>query len=138
MIEISGGDLDNPQEVEYGFTEIEYVQGFNGDSPMPEGVEPFKITDISCFETVGVADLDFNELSPVKIDHVIGTCSWWDIDVWDPSLLVFEKCTFSTPEGDIEVYTARYNDICEDEMVPEELESSVVWESTDDGWVEAE
>lgn len=131
-IEIAAGK-DLSESLEYGFTSIEslVVLDDDGNEVFDSPCESFKT------ETSGYT-LNFNEFDLVRIDHESMECVWYEIDEWDPELLVIEKTVFETPEGDIEVITARYDDQPEDEMVPDELDSSVVWEGTDEGWIEAE
>lgn len=130
-IEIAAGsDLDNPEMQEYGFTEIESVQALDDD-----GEEVFA-SQAETFKTENSYDLSFLELDTVRIDHESIEMVWYDIDEWDPALLVFEKSTFNTPEGDIEVITCRYDEQCEDEMTPEDLESSTVWSQESGEWEE--
>jgi hypothetical protein len=112
-IEISGGaDLESPESMEYGFTEIESLRVLDDDEN--------EVFDSQCetFKMEAIADLDFNGFDEINLEHEDMEFVWFEIDEWNPDLFVIEYCTFSTPEGDFKIYTPRYDDQCEDEMIP--------------------
>lgn len=123
-IEIVGGaDLDNAQESEYGFTEIQSVTVIDDDEE-----EIYSAENTDDFKTEASWDLDFNELELVRIDTETMEYAWEWLEEWDPEKLTITTHVFSTPAGDITVLTPEYEDEYE-EMTPDFLMSSVVYEN---------
>lgn len=121
-IEIIGGDdLDNAQESEYGFTEIQSITVTDDDEN-----EIYSAENADDFNQEASFDLDFNELELVRIDTETMEYVWEDIEEWDPEKLTVTTHVFNTPAGDITVLTPEYEDEYE-EMTPDFLMSSVVY-----------
>lgn len=123
-VEIVGGaDLDNAQESEYGFTEIQSVTVIDDDEE-----EIYSADNADDFKTEASYDLDFNELELVRIDTETMEYAWEWLDEWDPEKLTVTTHVFNTPAGDITVLTPEYEDEYE-EMTPDFLMTSVVYEN---------
>lgn len=123
-VEIVGGDdLDNAQESEYGFTEIQSITVTDDEEN-----EIYSAENADDFKQEASFDLDFNEMELVRIDTETMEYVWWDIEEWDPEKLTVTTHVFNTPTGDITVLAPEYDDEYE-EMKPDFLMSSVVYEN---------
>lgn len=123
-VEIIGGDdLDNAQESEYGFTEIQSITVTDDDEN-----EIYRAENADDFDQEASFDLDFNEMELVRIDTETMEYTWEDIEEWDPDKLTITTHVFNTPAGDITVMTPEYEYEYE-EMTPDFLMSSVVYDN---------
>ena len=85
-------------EKEYGFTKIDAIVVLDDDDEFVSSYEPSDFTEIDagpCF-----AQIDPSEIGGLS----------WDIDGWNPDLLVFKKRTIRTSNGELVVFVPLYDE----------------------------